>query len=158
MRRRLSELLETLLARIRDWYHDDTAEAPTAAGRSDGSAADTRSDDRNLTSSEQQVVGILESQDGPVWQSALVEATGWSKSTISRSLSDLEDAGVIVRSRIGRRKVVFLAGDEPAVVDPPRPATPDQPPTPGPDEAMTAGPGDDAGRRADEPGEPTLDD
>jgi hypothetical protein len=107
------------------------------------------------------VVGVLESQESPVWQSALVEATDWSKSTISRTLSDLEDADVIVRTRIGRRKVVFLAGDEPDVVEPPSPPSLDQPPSPGAsggvDETVTVSPGDD-GSRADTPGEQALDD
>ena len=161
MRRRLSALLETIHTRVREWTRDDTADTPAVGRRSSEPASDAQSADRRLTDSEQQVVGVLESHDGPVWQSALVEATGWSKSTISRSLSDLEDADVIVRTRIGRRKVVFVAGEEPDVVEAPSPPTLDQPPTPGAsdgaDETVTARPGDESSR-ADTPGEQALDD
>lgn len=51
---------------------------------------------------------LVAEQNGRAYQESLVEATGWSKATVSRLLSGMEDADAVVRRRIGRRKVVYL--------------------------------------------------
>ena len=51
---------------------------------------------------------LLCQEGGKMKQSQMVTATGWSKSKVSRRLSDLEDAGRIGRVRQGREKVVFV--------------------------------------------------
>lgn len=55
---------------------------------------------------------LVEAHEGRVKQVDLVELTGWSKATVSRHLSELEDDGAIDRIPIGRCKVVLLP-DEP---------------------------------------------
>lgn len=57
---------------------------------------------------EECVLELVERRDGRMRQSAVVEVTGWSPATVSRILSDMEDAGSIVRFRLGPGKVVFL--------------------------------------------------
>lgn len=57
---------------------------------------------------EEYVRGIVAERDGWAWQTSLVQATGWSKTTVSRLLSDMEQTGHVVRRSIGRRKVVVL--------------------------------------------------
>lgn len=51
---------------------------------------------------------LVAEREGRALQEHLVEATGWSKATISRLLSGMEEADAVVRRRIGRRKVVYL--------------------------------------------------
>lgn len=53
---------------------------------------------------------LVEACDGQVKQVDLVNQTGWSKATVSRQLSELENEGAIDRVRIGRCKVVLLPG------------------------------------------------
>lgn len=49
---------------------------------------------------------ILERNGGRVYQTDLVEAQDWSKSTVSRVLGEMEETGEIARLRVGRQKVV----------------------------------------------------
>lgn len=51
---------------------------------------------------------LVEAHGGRVKQAELVRLTGWSKSTVSRHLSELEDDGAIERVPVGRYKVVLL--------------------------------------------------
>jgi Fic family protein len=60
---------------------------------------------------------LVEAHGGRVKQVELVDLTGWSKSTVSRLLGELENDGAINRIPIGRCKVVLLpdeslAGDQ----------------------------------------------
>lgn len=57
---------------------------------------------------------LVEAHEGRVKQAELVEFTGWSKTMVSRLLSELERDGAINRVQIGRCKVVLLP-DEPLV-------------------------------------------
>lgn len=59
-------------------------------------------------SREDALVELVESRGGRVKQSELVDRTGWSKATVSRYLSQLEDDGAIDRVSVGRQKVVLL--------------------------------------------------
>ena len=51
---------------------------------------------------------LLCQEDGKMKQSEMVAELDWSKSKVSRRLSNLEDAGRIGRVRQGRQKVVFV--------------------------------------------------
>jgi len=65
---------------------------------------------------------------GRMWQTDIVETTGWSKSTVSRYLSSLESSDTVERIRIGRRKLVAVPGQMPdCVPDAGNPST--EPPT-----------------------------
>lgn len=57
---------------------------------------------------EEYVRAVLEKHDGRFKQCRLVEEYGWSSSTVSRLLTDLERRGVVERYRVGREKVVRL--------------------------------------------------
>jgi hypothetical protein len=50
---------------------------------------------------------------GRMWQADIVNTTGWSKSTVSRHLGELESSGTIERVQIGRRKLVGVPGEMP---------------------------------------------
>ena len=54
---------------------------------------------------------LVEAHEGRVKQVELVELTGWSKSTVSRLLSELEADGALNRVRIGRCNLVLLPGE-----------------------------------------------
>jgi len=67
---------------------------------------------------EKRVTQLLSTHDGRLKQSQIVEATGWSKSKVSRLLSSMEDDGEITRIRLGRENLVCLRGHEPADITP----------------------------------------
>jgi uncharacterized membrane protein len=47
-------------------------------------------------------------------QSDMVEAADWSKATVSRVLTEMEEEGEVTRVDIGRGNLVARPGDEPA--------------------------------------------
>ena len=57
---------------------------------------------------ESALYALLCREGGKMKQAAMVTETGWSKSKVSRRLSNLEEAGRIGRVRQGREKVVFV--------------------------------------------------
>lgn len=57
---------------------------------------------------EDYIVQLCRWNGGRMKQQGVVEHTGWSQSTVSRVLSDIEDDGHIVRASMGREKVVAL--------------------------------------------------
>lgn len=57
---------------------------------------------------EEYVLALIESNDRRLKQQTICDHTGWSDGTVSRILTEMEDAGIISRLRIGREKVVFL--------------------------------------------------
>lgn len=62
---------------------------------------------------QEQILRLLEDNDGRLTQSDIGTAVEWSKATVSRKLCELESAGEITRYQIGREKIVFLPGAEP---------------------------------------------
>lgn len=90
--------------------------AGNEAGELGGSTETTRSAD--LTSDQQHVVRLLTAHGDRLRQSVIVEKSGWSKSKVSRLLSDLESTGVIEKVNVGRENVVVLTvEDEPQLDD-----------------------------------------
>lgn len=63
---------------------------------------------KDLTESERQVFEIILDEDGTIFQSALVEKSGFSKVKVSRLLDKLEGKGLIDRRRRGMTNVVIL--------------------------------------------------
>ncbi|WP_129112821.1 helix-turn-helix transcriptional regulator [Halegenticoccus tardaugens] len=55
----------------------------------------------------------VERNGGQIHQKTLVEATRLSPSMVSRTLSELERDGAVVRYRLGRENVVYLPEAEP---------------------------------------------
>lgn len=72
---------------------------------------------------------------GRMWQADIVNTTGWSKSTVSRHLGELESSGTLERVQIGRRKLVGVPGEMPDEVLAPEESAPEllpeQPSEPG---------------------------
>ena len=64
-------------------------------------------------SNERQVLKLLDEHDGRMPQGAIVTATGWSKSKVSRVLSGMEDDDEIRKISIGRENIVVRHGEEP---------------------------------------------
>lgn len=63
---------------------------------------------------EAHILELLDSNGGRLRQKTVVSETGLSKSTVSRTLSDMELGGDIERRRLGRENVVYLPGRDPA--------------------------------------------
>lgn len=66
-----------------------------------------------LLSDEGQVIRLLVENDGRIRQHQIVEETGWSKSKVSRTLSRMNEDGMIEKVSHGRENVITLA-DRPA--------------------------------------------
>lgn len=75
----------------------------------DTSQADGETDDRAMPDARR-VRELLADHDGRLWQTEIVEKTGWTKSKTSRTLGSMEADERIVRYRIGRRKLVCVPG------------------------------------------------
>lgn len=101
------------------WWLPGSARAAASRGddepgTTDGPDVDGGSDE--LVPDSLVVQRILESNEGRLKQGAIVEATGWSKSKVSRRLSRMADDGRIVKVRLGRENLICLDGAEPDVV------------------------------------------
>ncbi|WP_134670323.1 DUF7504 family protein [Halorussus marinus] len=77
-----------------------------------GNAVDDVPNDAMLTD-EDRIRELLTSYGGRMKQTDVTEETDWSKSTVSRKLSKMEDKGLITRVQVGRGNLVFLSGYEP---------------------------------------------
>jgi hypothetical protein len=99
--------------RGRDHHGDADGEPSIGGGAPPG--ASTASDDGpepldpDLLSPEEYVTRLLDRHGGRMQQRDIVEETDWSKATVSRRLSKMEEEGVVERTRIGRGKVVERA-------------------------------------------------
>lgn len=60
-----------------------------------------------LRDKEQKIVDAL--KEGEMTQTELMARTGMAKSTLSRTLKDLEERGVVIRYDSGMSKIVKLA-------------------------------------------------
>jgi hypothetical protein len=81
-------------------------------GKADGGSAATQERDPELLPPDERVESLLRAENGRMRQSDVVEATDWSKAKVSRTLSDMEEAGTVSRFRLGRENVVTLADEE----------------------------------------------
>ena len=59
------------------------------------------------------LLGGLTANGGRLRQQEIVEYSGWSASTVSRTLSAMEKDGCIIRVKIGRQKIVYLPEEVP---------------------------------------------
>ena len=67
-----------------------------------------------VLTNEERVAGLLAENGGRMLQSDMVEAADWSKATVSRVLTEMEEEGEVTRVDIGRGNLVARPGDEPA--------------------------------------------
>lgn len=63
---------------------------------------------KTLKEGEKKIYYSIESSDGAIFQSELVEKTGFSKVKVSRILDKLEGKGLVIRRRRGMSNVVIL--------------------------------------------------
>ena len=111
LRSTLDDLLSTFGTETSDAERDRSAETDDAG--TERPAAGTAEEpvttvDFAEMEPEEALYALLCREDGKMKQSAMVTETEWSKSKVSRRLSNLEEAGRIGRVRQGREKVVFV--------------------------------------------------
>lgn len=68
--------------------------------------------DRGIPSKEEEVFHIIHEHGGRMKQADLVDETDWSKATVSRLLSTLEEEGRVEKVRVGRGNVVMLTDEQ----------------------------------------------
>ncbi|UPV73678.1 helix-turn-helix domain-containing protein [Halorussus limi] len=66
-----------------------------------------------MLTDEDRIRELLTRYGGRMKQADVTEETDWSKSTVSRKLSKMEEKGLITRVQVGRGNLVFLSGYEP---------------------------------------------
>ncbi len=64
--------------------------------------------DMELLSNEEQVLALLESNDGRMKQQAIVQELGWTDAKTSQVVSELREAGEVESFRLGRENVLRL--------------------------------------------------
>ena len=105
--------------------NEPTTSSASDSGVSDGASAqngggaepnpesiDNLPEEAMLTD-EDRIRELLTQYGGRMKQTDVTEETDWSKSTVSRKLSKMEDKGLITRVQVGRGNLVFLSGYEP---------------------------------------------
>jgi uncharacterized membrane protein len=90
----------------------DVAEATEATDAAEATDTSPEPVTVTLDDDEQFVVDLLLSNDGRVRQSAIVDASEWSKSKVSRLLSRMERDGHVEKVTVGRENVVVLVAVE----------------------------------------------
>jgi hypothetical protein len=70
-------------------------------------------------SNEQRVLALLSERDGRMPQADIVDGTDWSKSTVSRVLSEMADEDRVVKIDVGARNVIALPDAVPPGVESP---------------------------------------
>jgi len=88
----------------------------------DGPAEATTIDQAVLMNDEDRIESLLREHGGRMRQSALVDATGWSKSKVSMVLSEMAEADRIRKLQVGRENIVSLPGHEPEAAGSPHDA------------------------------------
>ena len=102
---------------------DDACDGDTTVP-TDGATDDSRqeqgeaSDDRP-DCAEARILTVLADNDGRMDQRDISDAADLSQSTTSRKLIAMESDGAVTRYEIGRRKIVFLPGEEPEAFESP---------------------------------------
>lgn len=118
--RRAADAVAAVASRVPSWPTGEAGRRPQRA-RSDGGipeAADGQSPvpPDAFVSKDERVRRLLDDNGGRIRQPEVVEATDWSKATVSRLLSEMESRGEIERFRVGREKVVCLPEQVPDAV------------------------------------------
>ncbi|WP_435159718.1 helix-turn-helix transcriptional regulator [Haladaptatus sp. DFWS20] len=69
--------------------------------------------DEEMLTDEERIRSLLIQYGGRMKQADITSETSWSKSTVSRKLSKMEENDEVTRVQIGRGNLVFLNGSEP---------------------------------------------
>lgn len=84
-----------------------------------GGTPEAEIEDEMLLTDEERIRQLLLQSGGRMKQTDIVSQTEWSRSSVSRKLSAMEETGMITRFQIGRGNLVFLSGYEPDAADSP---------------------------------------
>ena len=115
---RLGAVVAGAIGRIAGSRTTDEETPSRTATRRDGDRTGCRKDrgTEQFVTPEERIVEVIERAGGSTKQAEIVATVQWSESTVSRKLSDLEDLEAVSRFQVGREKVVYLPGSEPAAV------------------------------------------
>ena len=91
---------------------EPTEEEPPVGNESESGGA-TRGP---ILTPEERIVELVHDSGGRMKQAEVVANVEWSESTVSRKLQRLESGGQVTRCQLGREKVVYLPGCEPAAL------------------------------------------
>ena len=91
---------------------DGTPTAKDEGSLTESTVPDNLADEEMLTD-EERIRSLLIQYGGRMKQADITAETSWSKSTVSRKLSKMEDTDKITRIQVGRGNLVFLNGSEP---------------------------------------------
>ncbi len=80
--------------------------------RTAGPSSSPGTPDAELLSNEEQVLQLLEDEDGRMKQQEVVQRLGWTDAKTSQVISDLREAGDIETFRLGRENVIRLPDDK----------------------------------------------
>ncbi|UPV99728.1 helix-turn-helix domain-containing protein [Halorussus gelatinilyticus] len=97
----------------------ETAESSPSDDQSARDAGVEQFPEEAMLTDEDRIRELLTRYGGRMKQADVTEETDWSKSTVSRKLSKMEEKGLITRVQVGRGNLVFLSGYEPETAKPP---------------------------------------
>lgn len=120
----LGRRLTGLASRERSASRSSRVDASTSAssappGSSSGDSAVDSGDDEPAMEVEdaERILDLLAEADGRLPQSRIVSETGWSKTKVSRTLSEMVADGEIEKVQLGRENLIFLPGQVPSVAE-----------------------------------------
>jgi hypothetical protein len=120
---RIDRLVAALASEERTFDGEDSSEPADASGRpTEGrrdAAADGSTAGRRILTPEERIVELVAQHGGRMKQGEVVSNIEWSESTVSRKLQRLESTGEVTRYQLGREKLVYLPGQEPAALGSP---------------------------------------
>jgi len=99
-------------------YRRKRPQAPESEPDEPGEAAPVLSS-ADLASLEDRILGLLKSHGGECYQSEIVRELGLPKSTVSSTLNDLHQRGIIQKIKKGRENLIRLTGAGGSTLSPP---------------------------------------
>jgi len=102
-----------------DATRGDSTAGADSAGPVEEHAEETASVPPAFLSNTERVLALLRDNDGQMRQSAIVDATDWSKSKVSRVLSEMDEEGKVVKVDIGRSNLIVHPENLPDGAKPP---------------------------------------
>lgn len=118
--RRLSDLVSPERSASRSSRADSTQSgfSATPDSSSGDSSVDSEQDETETeVEAAERILDLLEEADGQLPQSRIVSETGWSKTKVSRTLSEMVADGEVKKIRLGRENLIFLPEHVPAVAE-----------------------------------------
>jgi len=102
-----------------DATRGDSTAGADSAGPVEEHTEETASVPPAFLSNTERVLALLRDNDGQMRQSAIVDATDWSKSKVSRVLSEMDEEGQVVKVDIGRSNLIVHPENLPDGAKPP---------------------------------------